>query len=87
MKTMDLRRGRIVVQIKKNKKPPKPHLRGFGGLQKIRDLAAAGGLTFGELESLTSAWLSSFLAFTRTRVALHVALLFKRHTQIRIKLL
>jgi hypothetical protein len=75
-------------EIRKNhKKPSKARLRGFGGLQKICDRAAAGGLTFRELEALTSTGLASFLTLARAGVTLHVAFLLERHTEIRVELL
>ena len=48
--------------------------------------AAAGGLTFRELEALASTGLAGFLTLTRARVTLHVAFLFERHAEFCVEL-
>ncbi len=48
--------------------------------KRVATIAAAGGLTFRELEALASTSLTWLLTLTRARVTLHVAFLLKWHT-------
>ena len=49
-------------------------------------IAAAGGLSFRELEALSSSCKTWFLALARTGITLHVALLLERYAQICVEL-
>ncbi len=53
---------------------------------KYATVAAAGGFSFRELEALSSACETWFLALARTRITLHVAILFERHAEICVEL-
>lgn len=49
-------------------------------------IAAAGGLSFRELEALSSTRETWFLTLTRARITLHVTVLLERHAEICVEL-
>ena len=49
-------------------------------------VSAAGGLSFRELEALSSTRETWLLTLTRARIALHMTVLFERHAEIRVEL-
>ena len=49
---------------------------------KYATVAAAGGLSFRELEALSSTCETWFLSLTRARITRHVPLLLERHAEI-----
>ena len=53
---------------------------------KYATFTAAGGLSFRELEALSSSCKTWFLALARTGITLHVALLLERYAQICVEL-
>jgi len=53
---------------------------------KYATVTAAGGLSFRELEALSSSCKTWFLALARTGITLHVALLLERYAQICVEL-